>query len=249
MSAPQTLAGVEPVTGRRAGPIIELRGVEKEYGTLKNPLRVLQDVNVSIQEGEYVAVIGPSGSGKSTLLNILGCLDVPTRGQYLIEGEDVAGFDDLRLSRVRNARIGFVFQSFQLVSHLTVLENVELPLFYGRQARAPRRVRARALLAQVGLSHRESHRPAELSGGERQRAAIARALANDPALLLADEPTGNLDSVTSGEILKLIDELHAAGSTIVLITHDPSIAAAAPRRISLRDGRVESDTGRPAKAS
>jgi len=230
-------------------PIAELRDIGKTYGTAQNPLPVLIGVDLDISAGEYLAIIGPSGSGKSTLLNILGCLDVPTRGSYRIEGDDVARLDDLRLSRVRNTRIGFVFQSFHLVSHLTVLENVELPMFYAHRPRAERRRRCHELLERVGLSARLGHLPAELSGGERQRAAIARALANDPALILADEPTGNLDTATSGEIMRMFGELHAAGATLVVITHDPGIAAQAPRRVAMRDGRIESDSGRPGNAA
>jgi len=232
-----------PMAGPTAGPIAELRGIGKTYGSARTPLPVLVDVDLDIAAGEYVAIIGPSGSGKSTLLNILGCLDVPTRGSYRIEGENVAHFDDVRLSHVRNSRIGFVFQSFHLVSHLTVLENVELPLFYAHRGRAERRKRCHELLERVGLSSRLHHKPPELSGGERQRAAIARALANEPALILADEPTGNLDSATSGEIMGMFGELHRAGCTLVVITHDPGIAAQAPRRVAMRDGRVESDSG------
>jgi putative ABC transport system ATP-binding protein len=232
-----------------AAPILELSGVEKVYGSALNPLRVLADIHLRVDEGEYVAVIGPSGSGKSTLLNILGCLDNPTRGAYRIQGEDVARFDDAALSRVRNARIGFVFQSFQLVSHLTVQENVELPLFYARSRAAARRKRARELIERVGLGGRANHLPAQLSGGERQRTAIARALANEPALLLADEPTGNLDTATSQEIMELFHALHRRGGTLVLITHDPGIAANAPRRVALRDGRIESDSGKPSPPS
>jgi putative ABC transport system ATP-binding protein len=226
-------------------PILELRDVQKIYGTPANPLHVLKDVNLKIDEGEYVAVIGPSGSGKSTLLNILGCLDIPSGGEYLLAGENVASFDDRRLSLVRNTRIGFVFQSFHLVSHLTVMENVELPLFYARVPRAERHRRCRELIDRVGLGPRIDHLPNQLSGGEKQRAAIARALSNNPALILADEPTGNLDSVTSKDIMAMLDELHAAGSTLLLITHEAAIAAAAPRRVALRDGRIESDSGRP----
>jgi len=226
--------------------ILELHGVEKIYGSGPAALRVLSDVNLTVEQGEYVAVVGPSGSGKSTLLNIFGCLDVPSSGRYLVEGKDTATLDDTQLSHLRNRRIGFVFQSFHLVSHLTVLENVELPLFYARRPRAERRRRALELIEAVGLSGRAGHRPAQLSGGERQRTAIARALANEPALLLADEPTGNLDSVTSREIMALIGRLHRDGATVVLITHDPEIARLAPRRVALRDGRVESDSGRTA---
>jgi putative ABC transport system ATP-binding protein len=228
----------------RAQPIVELRGVEKIYGTGDAALRVLRDVNLAVQPGEYVAVVGSSGSGKSTLLNILGCLDSPTRGSYHIEGRDVAQLGDAERSAIRNTRIGFVFQSFQLVSHLSVLENVELPLFYARRPRDERRATALALLEQVGLKHRLHHVPNQLSGGERQRCAIARALTGRPALILADEPTGNLDTTTSREILALFHELHRAGSTLLLVTHDPGIAGQAPRRVTMRDGQVESDSGR-----
>jgi putative ABC transport system ATP-binding protein len=225
--------------------VLQLQGVGKAYGQGSAKLRVLADVNITVEQGEYLAVIGPSGSGKSTLLNILGCLDIPSDGRYLVEGKDVATLDDRALSHLRNRRIGFIFQSFQLVSHLTVLENVELPMFYARKPRAERRERARELLEKVGLKERLHHRPAQLSGGERQRTAVARALSNQPALLLADEPTGNLDSTTGREIMDLFHRLHDLGATLVLITHDPGIAAEAPRRVALRDGRVESDSGRP----
>ncbi len=235
---------VEPL---RAQPILELRGVEKIFGTGDGALRVLHGIDLSVQPGEYVAVIGPSGSGKSTLMNILGCLDSPTRGNYLIEGRDVAQLGDADRSSIRNTRIGFVFQSFQLVSHLSVLENVELPLFYARRPRDERRETALARLKEVGLAHRLHHVPNQLSGGEKQRCAIARALTGKPALILADEPTGNLDSTTSREILELFHVLHRAGSTLLLITHDPGIAAQAPRRVAMRDGRIESDTGRAAR--
>ena len=228
--------------------VLQLHGVGKVYGSGTAALHVLRDVDLIIERGEYVAVIGPSGSGKSTLLNILGCLDVPSAGRYLVEGSDVAALNDAELSHLRNKRIGFVFQSFQLVSHLSVLENVELPLFYARKSRSERRQRGLELLERVGLVPRAHHRPAQLSGGERQRTAIARALANDPSLLLADEPTGNLDTVTGREIMDLFHDLHRAGSTMVLITHDPGIAAEAPRRVALRDGRVESDSARPVLA-
>jgi putative ABC transport system ATP-binding protein len=225
--------------------VLELHGVGKAYGSGEARLRVLRDVNITVGKGEYVAVIGPSGSGKSTLLNILGCLDIPSDGRYLVEGKDVATLDDRELSHLRNKRIGFIFQSFQLVSHLTVLENVELPMFYARKPRGERHERACMLLEKVGLKERLHHRPAQLSGGERQRTAIARALANEPALLLADEPTGNLDSSTGKEIMELFHQLHGLGGTLVLITHDPGIAAQAPRRVALRDGCVESDSGAP----
>jgi putative ABC transport system ATP-binding protein len=220
-------------------PVLALRGITKTYGTAQNPVPVLRGVEFVVQPGEFVAITGASGSGKSTLLNILGCLDRPTAGAYHLVGEDVSTLDDLRLSHVRKTRIGFVFQSFHLVTHLTVQENVELPLFYARTPRAERRRRSQEILARVGLGHRRTHLPNELSGGECQRSAIARALVNEPALVLADEPTGNLDSTNSREIMKLFHELHDGGRTIVMITHDPSVAATAQRRIVMRDGLVD----------
>jgi len=226
-------------------PVLRLQGIEKIYGSGDAAVAVLRALDLDVREGEFVAIVGPSGSGKSTLLNILGCLDRPTRGSYELAGEDVSRLDDRRLSHIRNTRIGFVFQSFQLVSHLSVLENVELPLFYARMPRKERRARCLELLERVGLSHRLGHLPNALSGGEKQRVAVARALANDPAMLLADEPTGNLDSRTSREIMDLFYELHRAGRTLLLITHDPGIAAAAPRRVSIRDGRIERDEATP----
>jgi putative ABC transport system ATP-binding protein len=229
-----------------ATTILELDGVVKTYGTEKNPVPVLRGISLAVQAGEYVAIVGPSGSGKSTLLNILGCLDRPSAGSYHLAGDDVATMDDRSLSRIRNTRIGFIFQSFHLVSHLTVIENVEMPLFYARASKKDRRAKAMELLEKVGLTHRLGHRPSELSGGECQRTAIARALTTAPAMLLADEPTGNLDSVTTKAILGLLDELHSAGHTIVMITHDMDIARSAPRRVALRDGQVESDSGRTA---
>ena len=232
----------------RERPILRLVGVSKVYGSSTNPLPVLKDIHVEIDPGEYVAIVGPSGAGKSTLLNILGCLDRPTSGSYFLSGEDVAGFDDRKLSHVRKSRLGFVFQSFHLIEHLTVLENVEMPLFYARVPRRRRDRLCRELIERVGLGERIDHLPSQLSGGENQRVAIARAMANDPAMILADEPTGNLDSATSREIMALIQELHRAGRTIVVITHNEEIADRAPRRITLRDGRIERDTG-PRQAS
>jgi putative ABC transport system ATP-binding protein len=223
-------------------PILKLEKIEKIYGTDANPLRVLREIDLQIDDGEYVAIVGRSGAGKSTLLNILGCLDQPTHGAYHLMGEDVAGFDDRRLSHVRNTRLGFIFQSFQLIPHLSILENVEMPLFYARQPKRIRHRRCLELLDKVGLSHRIGHRSCELSGGECQRAAIARSLANDPALILADEPTGNLDSATSRDIMRLLLQLNDSGRTIVLITHDNEVAAAAPRRVTLLDGRIDDDT-------
>jgi putative ABC transport system ATP-binding protein len=221
--------------------VLELRRLVKTYGAGAHAVEVLRGIDLGVAGGEWVAIVGPSGSGKSTLLNVLGCLDRPSQGHYFFEGEDAAQLDDLRLSRLRNQRIGFVFQSFMLVPHLSVLENVELPLLYGRVPRGRRRARCHELIEQVGLGHRSGHKPNQLSGGECQRVAIARALANDPALLLADEPTGNLDSKNSAAILELVANLHAAGRTVVMITHDPEVAARAPRRVAIRDGMIHED--------
>ena len=229
--------------------VLELRGIEKTYGSAQNPVPVLRGIDLRVPAGEFVAIVGSSGSGKSTLLNILGCLDRPTSGTYHLVGQDVSTLDDPSMSAVRKTRIGFVFQSFQLVPHLTVEENVELPLFYARLSRRARRQRSRALLERVGLGHRCSHLPSELSGGECQRTALARALVNEPALVLADEPTGNLDSKTSASIMQMFRELHASGRTIVMITHDPVVAAVAARRITLRDGRIADDSGAPVAAA
>ncbi|MBL1217576.1 MAG: ABC transporter ATP-binding protein [Planctomycetes bacterium] len=204
-------------------------------------VNALMEVNVTIQAGEYAAIMGASGSGKSTLLNVLGCLDRLTNGQYYLDGADVAQMDDASLSRVRGRKIGFVFQAFNLISSLTLLENVEVPLFYLGVHRAERVRKARELLDMVGLSDRLDHRPSELSGGQQQRAAIARSLVNDPAVILADEPTGNLDSVTGQSVLGIFDKLHARGLTILMVTHDPNIADRCERVIRLKDGRLESD--------
>ncbi len=201
----------------------------------------LKGVNLLIAEGEYLAIMGPSGSGKSTLLNLLGCLDRPTRGQYRLGGEDVSDLSDNRLSEVRNRRIGFVFQSFNLIQQLTVVENIEIPLFYSGLSRRHRHPRSREMAELVGLSDRMEHRPGELSGGQQQRVAVARALANDPLILLADEPTGNLDTHTSGEIMALFDELHSRGRTIIMVTHETHVAVHAKRVIHMLDGQIESD--------
>ena len=224
-----------------SGPVLEITGVDKTYGTTEHPVPVLRGIDFRVERGEFVAIVGASGSGKSTLLNILGCLDRPTAGSYRLVGNDVASLDDKALSHLRKTRIGFVFQSFHLVTHLTVAENVELPLFYARMPAKRRRERSTAILHRVGLGHRLEHRPGELSGGERQRAAIARALVSSPSCILADEPTGNLDSKTSAEIMQLLLGLHEGGATIVMITHDPGVAARARRRITLRDGRIAGD--------
>jgi putative ABC transport system ATP-binding protein len=216
--------------------MIELEAVTKEFG---RGVRALDSVSLDIGHGEFVAIVGASGSGKTTLLQILGCLDVPTSGHYTLDGVRVDALDDDALSRVRNEKIGFVFQSFNLVPRTTALENVETPLLYAD--RLPPPGRAEQLLARVGLEKRLDHFPPELSGGEQQRVAIARALIMQPALLLADEPTGNLDRATGDGILDLLAELHGEGITIVLVTHDPSVAARAQRTITLRDGRVLPD--------
>jgi putative ABC transport system ATP-binding protein len=201
----------------------------------------LQGVTLEIRRNEYVAIMGPSGSGKSTMMNVLGCLDTPSAGEYWLNGEEISRFTDDALARVRNREIGFVFQTFNLLPRATALHNVELPLVYAGVRARERRERAGAALEQVGLAERMHHRPNELSGGQRQRVAIARALVNQPSILLADEPTGNLDSVTSEEIMEVFAALHAAGQTVIMVTHEPDIAARAQRIVVLRDGRVESD--------
>ena len=218
--------------------VLDLRDVTKVYGEGDARVEVLKGIDLGVRRGEFVAIMGPSGSGKSTLLNILGCLDWPTTGDYYLDGTDVASLADAELSRIRNERIGFIFQSFNLIPQLTLLENVEVPLYYGRGSVAGGHERCRTLLETVGLGHRFRHRPPQLSGGERQRAAIARALVNDPVLLLADEPTGNLDTTTGADVLRVIEDLHAHGRTILLITHDPDVAARAQRTIHLQDDRI-----------
>jgi len=222
--------------------LVRLEHVQKVYRMGRVAVRALNDVSFAIEEGEHVAVMGYSGSGKSTLLNLLGCLDRPTRGRYQLAGRDVSQMTDASLSTIRGQHIGFVFQSFNLITELTVLANIEVPLFYQGVPRRQRHRRSMELAEMVGLADRVRHRPTELSGGERQRVAIARALANDPLLLLADEPTGNLDSHTTDEILQIFDELWRRGRTIVTVTHERDVAAHAGRVIVLRDGQVESDT-------
>ena len=219
--------------------MIQLEDVTKTYRTGKREVRALDGVDLTINNGELVAVIGPSGSGTSTLMNILGCVDVPTSGRYLLDGIDVSSLSGNRLAKIRSTKIGFVFQSFNLVSRTSAIRNVELPLVYAGVR--DRRSRARQALEQVGLSDRQKHLPNELSGGQQQRVAIARALINDPAILLADEPTGNLDSASSVEIMKLLGALNDAGHTVVLITHEEEIAHFAKRVVRLRDGYIVSD--------
>ena len=221
--------------------IIRIRDLAREYRMGSELILALRGVTFDIHRNEYVAIMGPSGSGKSTLMNVLGCLDTPTAGEYWLNGEQVSRLTDDALARVRNREIGFVFQTFNLLPRATALHNVELPLVYAGARGRERRERAAAALDRVGLGHRMDHRPSELSGGQRQRVAIARALVNQPSILLADEPTGNLDSVTSEEIMEVFAYLHAAGQTVIMVTHEPDIAARAERRIVLRDGRLEVD--------
>jgi putative ABC transport system ATP-binding protein len=221
--------------------LIRIRDLAREYQMGEERILALQSVTLDIRRNEYVAIMGPSGSGKSTMMNLLGCLDTPTGGEYWLNGQEVSRLSDDELARVRNREIGFVFQTFNLLPRATALHNVELPLVYAGARGRERRERAAAALARVGLEHRMDHRPNELSGGQRQRVAIARALVNDPSILLADEPTGNLDSVTSEEIMRVFGDLHAAGQTVIMVTHEPDIAAHAERVVVLRDGRVESD--------
>lgn len=227
--------------------IIHLENIRKNYYMGKNVLEVLKGVSLDIGKNEYVALMGPSGSGKSTLMNILGCLDTPTSGKYILNGQDVSKMLDNSLAEVRNKEIGFVFQQFNLLPRLTALENVALPLVYGGMNKKQRNEKARHVLEMVNLSDRSHHRPNELSGGQSQRVAIARALVNDPAIILADEPTGNLDTKTSHEIMDIFGEIHGRGNTVVLVTHEEDIANHALRIVRLRDGLIESDTPKSPK--
>jgi putative ABC transport system ATP-binding protein len=228
--------------------LIETRDLWKTYVMGSEEIHALRGVSIEIERGEYVAIMGPSGSGKSTLMNLIGCLDTPTKGSYLLNGKQVGQMNDNELARIRNEEIGFVFQTFNLLPRASALHNVELPLVYAAVPSKDRQARARAALDKVELSERMSHRPNELSGGQRQRVAIARALVNNPSILLADEPTGNLDSKTGNEIMALFDRLHAGGNTIILVTHEADIAAYARRAIHLRDGQIERDVEHKAAA-
>jgi len=227
-------------------PLIETRDLWKTYVMGDEEIHALRGVSIQIERGEYVAIMGPSGSGKSTLMNLIGCLDTPTKGSYLLNEKEVAAMNDDELAQIRNEEIGFVFQTFNLLPRATALHNVELPLIYAGVSGKVRQERARLALEKVDLMPRASHRPNELSGGQRQRVAIARALVNDPSILLADEPTGNLDSKTGNEIMGVFDRLHAGGNTIILVTHEAEIAAYAHRIVHIRDGQVEKDVGRAA---
>ncbi len=221
--------------------LVEIRDICKVYNPGENEVRALDHVSVTIDKGEFVAIIGQSGSGKSTLMNMLGCLDVPTSGTYMLNGQDVSKMSDDELSDIRNQEIGFIFQGFNLIPNLTARENVELPLIYRGVSRGKRSELAIKALEKVGLSHRMEHKPSEMSGGQQQRVAIARAIAQAPPVILADEPTGNLDSHSTAEIMNILRELYEEGRTVILITHDNEIAARAKRVIKIKDGQIESD--------
>ena len=226
-----------------SGPVILTAGLTRDYKLEGEVVRALRGIDLVIHHNEFVAVMGPSGSGKSTLMNLIGCLDTPTAGEYWLNGQRVSDLGDADLARIRNREIGFVFQTFNLLARATALHNVELPLIYAGVPSKERRRRAEEVLANVGLGDRMGHRPSELSGGQRQRVAIARALVNRPSIILADEPTGNLDSKTGEEIMQLLEQLYEQGQNIILVTHEHDIAAHARRRIHIKDGLIDSDTG------
>ena len=228
-----------------ANPLIKITNIKRDFPLGNEIVYVLKGIDLEINKGEYVALMGPSGSGKSTLMNILGCLDTPTSGTYILNGKHVSEMQDDELAGIRNKEIGFVFQTFNLMPRTTALDNVALPMVYAGHSKSERLERATEVLTQVGLDDRMDHKPNQLSGGQRQRVAVARALVNKPSIILADEPTGNLDSKTSVEIMNLFNEIHANGNTVILVTHEEDIAAYAHRIIRLRDGLIESDTQNP----
>lgn len=228
-----------------AQAIIDIKGITRDFPLGSEIVKVLKGIDLTINKGEYVALMGPSGSGKSTLMNLLGCLDTPTAGSYILNGKDVSKMHDDELAEIRNKEIGFVFQTFNLLPRTTALDNVALPMVYAGYKKPERNDRATEVLTQVGLADRMDHKPNQLSGGQRQRVAVARALVNRPSIILADEPTGNLDSKTSVEIMGLFNEIHANGNTVILVTHEEDIAAYAHRVIRLRDGIIESDNVNP----
>ena len=230
------------------GSIIRMESIRKVYDTGKVKVEALKGIDLDVQPGEFVAIVGPSGSGKSTLMNLLGCLDTPTEGLYEIGGDNVAGVTRDQLAEIRNRRVGFVFQSFNLLPHLSAAENVEMPMLFGGVSPKERRARAAQLLERVGLGDRLTHKPTELSGGQMQRVAIARALAMNPDMLLADEPTGNLDTSSGTDIMSIFNELWQSGRTLVIITHDPALARRASRVVEIRDGRITNDTRNEAAA-
>jgi len=225
-----------------SNPLIKISQIKRDFALGNEIVYVLKGIDLEINKGEYVALMGPSGSGKSTLMNLLGCLDTPTSGSYILNGKDVSQMQDDELAEIRNKEIGFIFQTFNLLPRTTALDNVALPMIYAGHSKSERNIRATEVLKQVNLADRMDHQPNQLSGGQRQRVAIARALVNKPSIILADEPTGNLDSKTSEEIMALLEEIHKNGNTIIVVTHEEDIAAHAKRIIRMRDGMIESDT-------